>query len=185
MNIKHDSYIQTFTGKHFYLVNPTEDMICIEDIAHALSMQCRFAGHINKFYSVAEHSVYVAELCNPENRMAGLLHDASEAYIADIASPFKPFLSNYKELEENIMKVISKKFKFEFPFNEDIHQSDIAQLKTEAKTLLNNKPAWAYEDRYATPNKPSGVVPFGLEPSRAEHLFLTTYRYLSGRIPKI
>jgi hypothetical protein len=175
--IIHDSYIQTFTGKHFYLLNPTPDMICIEDIAHALSMTCRFAGHVNKFYSVAEHSVYVSELCNKENRMAGLLHDASEAYIADIASPFKPFLKNYKELEAGIMKVMAKKFGFEFPFNDDIIQSDVAQLKTEAKALLNNRPEWAYSERYDTPNKPTGVKPQCLRPDQAESLFLGTYMY--------
>lgn len=177
MDIKHDDFIQTYTGKKFYLVNPTEDMICIEDIAHALSMQCRFAGHINKFYSVAEHSEYVSELVHPENRMAALLHDASEAYIADIASPFKPFLSNYKELEDNIMKVVAKKFGFKYPLVANVHEADIAQLKTEAKALLNNRPDWAYEDRYATPNIKVGVSPVGLEPKRAEQLFLGAFKY--------
>jgi hypothetical protein len=178
--IMHDDFIQTYTGKHFYLINPTEDMICIEDIAHALSMQCRFAGHIREFYSVAEHSYHVSGLCNAENRLAGLLHDASEAYIADIASPFKPFLTNYKELENNIMKVIAKKFGFEYPFNNDIHESDVAQLKTEAKELLNDRPDWAYEERYATPTKVSGFKPKCLPPKAAEEVFLSLYHFLSS-----
>lgn len=175
--IKHDDYIQTYTGKKFYLLNPTEDMIDLKDIAHALSMACRFAGHINKFYSVAEHSVNVARLCRPENRVAGLLHDASEAYIADIASPFKPFLTNYKELEEGIMKVIAKKFEFQYPFVQDVHTCDIAQLRAEAKALLNNKPEWAYEERYATPGVPDGFYPSGYTPEQAKQLFLGTFKY--------
>lgn len=176
MEIKHDDWIQTYTGKRFYLINPTEDMIDIEDIAHALSLNCRFAGHIRDFYSVAEHSVWVAHLCNEENKMAGLLHDASEAYIADIVSPFKPFLTNYKELEANLMKVIASKYKFTYPFNEDVHESDVAQLKIEARTLLNNYPDWSDDDRYATPNKQEAVEPLTLNPKEAEFLFLEAFR---------
>lgn len=180
MNIKHDDCIQTFSGKKFYLINPQPNMICIEDIAHALSMQCRFAGHIKKFYSVAEHSVLVSKLANKENKLAALLHDASEAYIADIVSPFKVFLTNYKELEHNIMLVIAEKFGFTYPFVHDIHESDVAQLKIEAKTLLNAYPQWTDEDRYATPTKSNGIVPKCLSPKYAELAFLTQYNILKG-----
>jgi 5'-deoxynucleotidase YfbR-like HD superfamily hydrolase len=173
--IKHDDWIQTYTGKRFYLLEPTEDMIDIKDIAHALSMNCRFAGHVRDFYSVAEHSVNVSLICNKENKLAGLLHDASEAYIADIASPFKPFLTNYKELEDGVMKVISKKYGFQYPFNPDVHEADVAQLKEEAKNLLNDYPTWADEDRYATPTKAYGVLPQSLTPKEAESLFLTAF----------
>jgi 5'-deoxynucleotidase YfbR-like HD superfamily hydrolase len=176
MEIKHDDWIQTYTGKQFFLINPTVDMIDIKDIAHALSMQCRFAGHIKEFYSVAEHSVLVSKLSNNGNKLAALLHDASEAYIADIASPFKPFLTNYKKLEHNIMDVVAEKFNFDYPFNDDIHQSDVAQLKIEARELLNIYPTWADEDRYATPDKPEAVSPQCLSPKQAEALFLETYR---------
>jgi hypothetical protein len=175
MEIKHDDWIQTYTGKKFYLINTTPDMIDIEDIAHALSMQCRFAGHIKEFYSVAEHSVYVSRLCDKENKMAGLLHDASEAYIADIASPFKSFLTNYKELEHNIMKVMAYKFNFEYPFVPNVHEADVAQLKIEAKTLLNKYPEWTDEERYATPNIEEGYKPLRLSPKEAERLFLNEY----------
>lgn len=179
--ILHDDWIQTYTGKKFYLMNPTPDMICIEDIAHALSMACRFAGHIRDFYSVAEHSYWVSSLCLPENQLAGLLHDASEAYIADIASPFKPMLTNYKELEYGVMKVIAEKFGFDFPFNDDVIQSDVGMLKAEAKQLLANRPQWAYEDRYNTPNKPDEILPVlyrGMPSKDAEAIFLSAFERL-------
>ena len=79
----------TYTGKEFYPLDPNPADIDIKDIAHALSNCCRFAGHIKSFYSVAQHSVIVSELCEPENALAGLLHDASEAYLSDIARPVK------------------------------------------------------------------------------------------------
>jgi len=179
--IVHDDWIQTYTGKRFYLINPTPDMIDIEDIAHALSNVCRFAGHIKKFYSVAEHSVFVSRMCEKEHKLAGLLHDASEAYIADIASPFKPFLTNYKELEHNVMLVIAEKFGFEYPFDNDVHESDVYMLKMEAQELLNHKAEWSYENRYATPNKKEkyGVYPRGLIPSDAKDAFLFQFEHLT------
>lgn len=46
--------IRTFTGKYVNLVDPDPDTICIEDIAHSLSMQCRDAEYIDLVISKAE-----------------------------------------------------------------------------------------------------------------------------------
>jgi hypothetical protein len=171
-----DDWIQTFSGKHFYVMNPTEDMICLEDIAHALGNVCRFAGHCGSFYSVAEHSVWVSELVESEHKIAALFHDASEAYIADIARPFKPFFENYKTLEDNIMRVIASKFGFDYPLHRSIHEADNAQLKIEAKYLLTDC-NWADEIK----TKIRGVPPWGFTPNEAENLFLNAYKqYLKG-----
>ncbi len=86
--------IVTYTGKVFDLLNPTPDKVCIEDIAHSLAYQCRYTGHTREFYSVAQHCVLMAE--NPDlpgDPMAKLMHDAAEAYIGDIARPWKHLLS--------------------------------------------------------------------------------------------
>lgn len=175
-SLSKDDWIQTFSGKHFYVMNPTEDMICLEDIAHALGNVCRFAGHCGSFYSVAEHSVWVSELVEPEHRIAALFHDASEAYIADIARPFKPFFENYKTIEDNIMKVIAKKFGFDYPLHQSIHEADNAQLKIEAKYLLTDC-GWANEIKTTM----RGTPPWGFTPNEAEHLFINAYKqYLKG-----
>lgn len=83
------SWIQTFTGKKVFPLAMTTDMVDIKDIAHALSLKCRFTGHCRTFYSVAEHSMRVAELVRPELKLAALLHDAAEAYLPDFARPIK------------------------------------------------------------------------------------------------
>jgi 5'-deoxynucleotidase YfbR-like HD superfamily hydrolase len=83
------SWIQTYQGGCFEPFNPHPDQIHIRDIAHALALTCRFTGHCLDFYSVAQHSVMVSQIVSHKHALAGLLHDASEAYLTDVASPIK------------------------------------------------------------------------------------------------
>jgi hypothetical protein len=72
-------WMQTFTGRRFWPLDPRGEDVLIEDIAHALSLLTRYGGHCTRFYSVAEHSVLLARAATPENALWLLLHDASEA----------------------------------------------------------------------------------------------------------
>jgi hypothetical protein len=106
------STIRTFTGRTIDVLNPDPNDIDIVDIAHALSMQCRFNGHIRKFYSVAEHSVRISLKCSLADRMWGLLHDAGEAYIGDMVSPLKhqPEMARFRAIEEKFTDAITTHF---------------------------------------------------------------------------
>src|SRR5690554_7094997 len=100
------TFIQTYTGRRFYPLDPNPADVCIEDIAHALSRITRFNAHINaEWYSVAEHSVHVSRIVPPEYALAGLLHDASEAYIADVSRPVKhtDMMAGYRLNETRLM----------------------------------------------------------------------------------
>ena len=83
-------WIETYTGKKVYPLRPDEETLCVEDIAHALALTCRFGGHCSEFYSVAQHSCLVSDLCPDGLKLAGLMHDAAEAYLGDVVSPIKP-----------------------------------------------------------------------------------------------
>lgn len=83
------TWILTRSGRKFDLARPTADMVDPADIAHSLSMQCRFNGHTSRYYSVAQHSYLVADLVPAEDQLAGLLHDATEAYVGDLVRPLK------------------------------------------------------------------------------------------------
>jgi len=131
-----DHFIETYTGKKFYFLEPQETEVDIIDIAHSLSMQCRYTGHCRKFYSVAEHCIHVADLCSDESKLYGLLHDASEAYLTDIASPVKPFLQNYKMMEKQIMSTVYEKFGLEPSLPIEVQKIDLAILRTEADQLM-------------------------------------------------
>ena len=133
--------IRTFTGKYFNPCKPDADLICIEDIAHALSMQPRFGGHLPVFYSVAQHCIKVAELVDTDLKLAALLHDASEAYLIDVPRPVKEQLSNYKKIENTLMAVISGKFGFDWPLHDDIKEADEIRLEREWEVyMLNSDP---------------------------------------------
>jgi hypothetical protein len=84
-------YIQTFGGRAYWPLDPRAEEVELEDIAHALSNQCRYSGHTRTFYSVAEHSVRVMRLCGPDRIImaAALMHDAAEAYLVDLPRPLK------------------------------------------------------------------------------------------------
>ncbi len=179
---KLEPWIETYSGKKFYFLDPTPDMVDIEDIAHSLSNQCRFAGHVSKFYSVAEHSINVCNLVQRATRddrlsLAALLHDASEAYLIDIPSPIKQHLPGYKDIELRVMAAVGYKFGFDWPPSEVIHDADQAQLKTEAKWLLPSKgDDWAHN--YPTQMK-HGILPKCVAPSIAKELFLGVFESLT------
>jgi 5'-deoxynucleotidase YfbR-like HD superfamily hydrolase len=131
-----DPVIRTSSGIWFNAFEPTEEMICIVDIAHALSNQCRFGGHLLKFYSVAQHSTSTALLVSPEHRLAALMHDASEAYLLDIPRPIKNKLSNYKEIEDGLMTIIAKKYGFQWPLHEEVKRADEEMLQIEWDNIV-------------------------------------------------
>src|ERR1700678_969484 len=125
-----NAWINTFTGKKLFPLNPREEDICIEDIAHALSNICRFTGHVLNFYSVAQHSVLVSYLCNAENALWGLLHDSQEFACQDISSPLKktPEFASYRVMEANFQKVICQKFGLSEQEPPDVKKADLLLL---------------------------------------------------------
>ncbi|CCH02045.1 putative protein yfdR [Fibrella aestuarina BUZ 2] len=166
-------YIQTYTGKRYYPIDPRPDDIDIEDIAHALSNICRFTGHTRQFYSVAQHSVLVSRQVDPEHKLAALLHDASEAYLTDLSRPVKriPALMYYEHLETLAMTAIAQKLGFTYPVHPSIKVADERMLFTEKRDLLTPMD-WGYEvEPY-----PDIVDPWS--PDEAEGAFLGYFLHL-------
>lgn len=127
---KDDPRIFTYTGAWIYLLRPTVNMVKIEDIAHALSQICRYGGHSLSHYSVAEHSVLVSKGLEHEGfsnkiSLAGLLHDASEAYLGDVVSPLKSLLPGYKALYSAFDNVIANKFGVDYRLYPEVKKMDI------------------------------------------------------------
>ena len=130
-------FIATYTGKKFFPLDPRPEDIDIYDIAHALSNQCRFAGHCTGFYSVAQHCVLVSLMCPEEDAMWGLMHDATESYLIDVPSPLKkcPEFSFYREAEANLMAVICDVFRLSRDEPPSVKLVDKRILATEARDM--------------------------------------------------
>lgn len=108
-------YITTFSKVHFTPLEPKPCDISIKDIAHALSLMTRANGHFPKFYSVGQHCIHCCEeACargySKRAQIACLIHDASEAYLADITRPVKQHLPKYKEIEKNLQASVFEKY---------------------------------------------------------------------------
>ncbi len=140
------SYILTYKKKEFYPLEPRIEDIDIEDIAHALSLLCRANGHFKHFYSVALHSIncaYEAQARGYSQNviLACLLHDGSEAYLADITRPVKKHLHKYLEIEDVLQNKIFEKWVPSLSEEErkQVFEIDDAILYYEFTTLFGEK----------------------------------------------
>jgi hypothetical protein len=169
-------WMQTATGRQFWPMDPRPHEVFIEDIAHALSMICRFGGHCRRFYSVAEHSVLISRAAAPEHKRWALLHDASEAYVADIIRPLKPHLIGYRETEQKVMRAIAVRFNLHLEQPAGVKALDLAILMDERDQVMGEPPqAWDID-----------AAPLGVElqfwsPARARREFLSDFKKLWGR----
>lgn len=144
MGERNGRWMQTYTGRQFWPLDPRPDEIHIEDIAHALSNLCRFTGHVGRFYSVAEHSVRVAEVVDDRHKLWALLHDASEAYLTDLAQPLKKspgFAEKYLEAEDRLMQAVCRRFDLPPEMPPEVKEADVTLLVTEARDLMQPPPA--------------------------------------------
>ena len=172
------TYFYTYNGIKFDPMLPRAEDINIYDIAHALSMQCRYTGHSREFYSVAEHSVRVSQACGRADAMWGLLHDASEAYLHDIPSPLKQstVFADYRTLETIVMLAVCEKFGLSSKMPPSVKRADKLMLNTEARDLLPS----LFDDTYWIDKRvvqPARIRP--LAPAAAEQWFLERFRALS------
>lgn len=173
-------YIRTFTGRKLYWDRIADHDYCVEDIAHALSMKCRWSGHTREFFSVAQHSILVACQVPPEHQLNALLHDASEAYMPDFPSPLKWFLRDkgftiLSEIEKEVERAVAAKFKLQYPRPACIKVADLQLLATEHRDLMPHGEETAAMQDFL----PATLKPWC--PEKAEARFLTMFHHIKAR----
>ena len=170
--------IKTASGDYFDLEDPDFRSIKIEDIGYALAMLCRYTGHCSAFYSVAQHSVLVSTIVPVEHALAGLLHDAAEAYIGDVSKPLKSLLPDYKRIEARIEAAVFKRFGLPEVLPDAVKRADLILLRTEQRDLMDAEGEdWTYTE---------GVAPLlaRIHPQSsklARDSFLSRFKFLTQR----
>jgi len=171
-------HIVTFLGEEFTPLDPDIKQLHIEDIAHSLSLLCRANGHIDHFFSIAQHSINCANEAKARGfstriQLACLIHDASEAYISDVTRPVKYYLPEYKVIEKRLQDIIYTRFLGDVLSDEEvsaIDQIDNDMLVCEFYILMKGK------RHYDSVPELSGEPSFDLKDfTEVESTFLKVY----------
>jgi 5'-deoxynucleotidase YfbR-like HD superfamily hydrolase len=177
----HNGWIQTYTGRKFFPLAPRAEDVDVRDIAHALSLKCRFNGQCREFYSVAEHSMRVSRAIGPGLALWGLMHDAAEAYLADIGGPIKRafhlhhggIIETFDAAEDRLLGVIANALGFAPIDYEQVREADFTLLATEARDLLGPPP-----EPWNLAQMPLAEKILPLPPAQAEAAFLARFNEL-------
>lgn len=193
-----NAWIQTFRGLDFDFTDLDSTKVHIVDIAHSQSLQCRFTGHVKRHYSIAEHSVLVSKIAGRLARergrdpmtvklieQQGLMHDATEAYVVDLASPIKkmPALFGYNQLEADVWTIICVAQGIVREMYPEVKEADMIMLATEKAQLLGRSPRPWMPMPVALPKRMVGRLGHFFH-WRAKYKFLRRFNELFDRKPE-
>jgi len=174
-------WMMTRSGRRVWPFHMVLSDVNIEDIAHSLSLQCRFNGHCNRFYSVAEHCVHVSAALwsawdNTLWAKQGLIHDAHEAYTGDLIRPIKERMGTetalWYKLEEDAEATVAESLQVQWPFDAIVKVYDQRIIMNEKEALFDGDGPWDDE------LPPLDVVIRCWSPERAKEMYLEQWRRL-------
>lgn len=177
-------WMQTVSGRKIeYESGINIDDEIVRDLCHAVGNICRFTGHSRAFFSVAQHSVFVASLLPEEYQLWGLVHDLHEGIIGDVAAPLKILLPEYNRIERKIQRQVYDYFEL-YDDNPPswLEWADKAALVTEAALFVGDTSKWQVQE------KPMDVIMSAWEPHIASNVlyaYINIVRSDEGFVPPI
>ena len=174
-------FMETFSGGIYYPASPRASEVRLVDIAHHLSMICRFTGACRKRYDVAQHSIHVSYCVPPEHALAGLLHDAPEAYLNDMGRPLKkaPLMFGYRIYEHRNWLAIAEHFGLAPVLPKCVHYADNAVLLAERAVLM-----YPTGRHWAIPAVAADIAIHDWTPEQSEQAFLDRFYELTRGAPR-
>lgn len=174
----------TFTGRVFYPWDPRPEDFCIEDIAHHLShVSCRYGGACRRFYSVAEHSVLISCLAPDPWKLEALLHDVGEMISGDLVQQIKHArgMTAFRRLDKRTTAAAFKwaGVKPTRASTAAIKELDNRIVRDEIRALLKGWEIYIKHRPGIAELRPTGALVVGLQPERAEQLFLARFESLT------
>lgn len=145
--IVYDGCMLTVSNILIDLYNPNPETILIEDIAHGLANNCRWNGHTQQFWSVAQHCCMMFDMAPKNDRLKYLFHDAEEAYWGDMIKPLKNKIKEkcpeIIELMRYMRKIIYDKFNIQY-IDKDVEDADFKCLQWEFENIIktDNAESW-------------------------------------------
>lgn len=195
---RYGDFMWCASGVHFYPLDPRPDEVRLGDVARGLSNECRYAGQVRYYYSVADHSVTVSEQverlarelgwCERDVRRAaitGLFHDAGEAYLGDVIRPLKyqRTLRGYRRAERRVDRTVEVWLGAQFGFRINratralVREVDARLLVDEIPVLITGADMAYQRAKYG---EPLGVMISLRAPQAAEYAFLERARVLGA-----
>ncbi len=167
------------SGRYYDYLDPEGSTYDIEDVAHALSQQNRFAGHTVRPYPTAAHCCMVHDHLPAQHQKAGLLHDGHESFVIDAPSPMKLVLPGYKAFEVLHQEAFLARFGLRMAdvLDPAVKQADLEALATEKRDLFpydSDPGQWTWLEA-----RPWALPTPDWSPARAKREFLDRYEQLS------
>lgn len=166
--------ILLLSGEYFDIAEPEASAFQVSDIAHALGNICRFTGHPERFYSVAEHSVICSHMVPPEDAMAALMHDAAEAFIGDVSAPLKSLLPDYMAVTHRVEQAVWSRLGLPLTLPPSVKIADRRALAVEQRVCMGNGDDWGIDE---PTDEDCALIRF-LSPEDARAAFLERYHDL-------
>lgn len=174
-----DRSAEVYTGEMIDVFQLDESKIHIEDIAHSLAQKARYNGHAKYFYSVAQHCVLLAQWFHRVGNasvtevLRVLLHDAAEAYLADLVAPIKchPLYRPIVELEREVGEKIYQRFRLPWGMPTAAQVADQRIKIDEARVLMRSEGKHWEVTRTLDPLG-IDIIPWTWEEAEAQYLSL-------------